>query len=308
MAAIPVTIIGGYLGAGKTTLVNHLLSRSAGRRLAVVVNEFGTTTVDREAAAAGGGDTVLVPSGCVCCSGVSELVLALAGLSSRPVPPHQILIETSGVADVSRVAEAVGARGLRLDAVLVLADAEAVRSHGGHNLVGAPVRRQLAAADLIVLNKTDLVSELEKLSVTDWISELVPMARVVETSRGRVPEALVLAQVQPTPTLGDPGLASWAWTRDAALDGPALRWWTANLPHAVLRGRGVLQLREDPVHRYVFQLVGVRWTLERDAPWGHEPPRSYLVLIGRADALDRDWLDMTIARCVAGHAHLPTSA
>jgi G3E family GTPase len=318
MDAIPVTIVAGYVGAGKTTLINHLVGQSAGRRLAVVVNDFGSTDVDQEVIAEHGGAAVSLANGCVCCTRTTELLLALAGLRSRPLPPHQILIEADSVSDPGRIAEAVGLHGLRHDSTVVIADAEAVRTHAADRVIGGPVRHQLAAADLVVLNKTDLVTQVEKSAVCDWISELVPTARVVETSYGRVPVPLVLAEDESNaparvmglrdPSAADLEYASWAWAHDKALDEPAFRWWAANLPEGTLRGEGVLYLEGDPLHRHVFHLVGSRWTLERDALWGKKFPRSHLVLIGRTHTLDPLWLDMMIARCVAHHHHVGVSA
>ena len=318
--AIPVTIIAGHLGAGKTTLVNHVLAQSRDRRLAVIVNDFGSTDLDPELLGPGG--TVTLADGCICCARSTELVLALAGLRSRRLPPDQILIEASGMSNPRRIAESVGLGGLRLDGTVVVVDAEAVRTHALDRIIGAPLRQQLLAADLIVLNKVDQVTEMEKNAVCDWISELVPAARLVETSHGRVHLPLVLSQEREEPAwpaspssvtlaepiLGDPEYGSWACGFDDPLDGAAVRWWAANLPDGILRGTGVLFLEEDPLHRYDFHLVGSRWTLERDTLWGREPPRSRMVLIGRSLTLNHRWLDMTIGRCVVHHAHVGTSA
>ena len=311
MSATPVTIISGYLGAGKTTLVNSLLSRCPGRQLAVVVNDFGNIPIDPALMA--GTDALSVTHGCACCTRATDLVLALGRLLSRRPEPEQVLIEASGVSDPRRIAEAIVLHGLRLDGIVVLADAEAVRSHGEDAMVGPWVRHQLDSADLIVLNKTDLVSGPERNSVRHWISEVAPEAHIVETSHGRVPVSLVLAGPdadEPPVALrrahqgrpAHPEFGSWGCTLDAALDGAAFRWWAASLPEPILRGKGIVFLAEDPRHRYVFQLVGGRWSLERGKPWEDEPRRSRLTLIGRALGIDERWLDMTMARCVAGQA------
>src|SRR4029079_14131014 len=190
-AATPVTIISGYLGAGKTTLVNSLLSRCAGRLVAVVVNDFGSIPIDPALMA--GTDALSVSHGCACCTRAPDLLLALGRLLSRRPEPEQVLIEASGVSDPRRIAEAIVLHGLRLDGIVVLADAEAVRSHGEDAMVGPWVRHQLDSADLIVLNKIDLVSGPERNSVRHWISEVAPEAHIIETSHGRVPVSLVLA-------------------------------------------------------------------------------------------------------------------
>ncbi|HEY9443499.1 MAG TPA: GTP-binding protein [Gemmatimonadales bacterium] len=310
-AATPVTIISGYLGAGKTTLVNSLLSRCAGRQVAVVVNDFGSIPIDPALMA--GTDALSVSHGCACCTRAGDLLLALARLLSRHPAPEQVLIEASGVSDPRRIADTVILHGLRLDGIVALADAEAVRSHGDDAMVGPWVRHQLGAADLIVLNKTDLVSGAERSSVRHWISDVAPGAHVVETSQGRVPVSLVLAgpdadepAVAQRPTgqgrPAHPEFGAWGCTLATPLDGAAFRWWAASLPEPILRGKGVLFLAEDPRRRYVFQLVGGRWSLECGEPWENEPRRSRITLIGPASGMDERWLDMTIARCVAGQA------
>ena len=241
----------------------------------------------------GGTDALSVSHGCACCTRATDLVLALARLLSRRPAPEQVLIEASGVSDPRRIADAVILHGLRLDGIVALADAEAVRSHGEDAMVGPWVRHQLGAADLIVLNKTDLVSRAERNSVRHWLSDVAPGAHSSETSQGRVPVSLVLAGPEADePAGGSPERPARGGRRirnsahgDApsptALDGAAFRWWAASLPKPILRGKGVLFLAEDPRHRYVFQLVGGRWSLECGEPWENEPPRSRITLIGR---------------------------
>jgi len=316
-AAIPVTIIGGCVGAGKTTFINHLLAGSGTHRLAVVTNEFGSTPLDRQRIAQMRGTTVDLADGCACCTHAAELVLTLASLCGGPQPPTQILIEANGASDPRRIASVVGLRGLRFDALVAIADAEAIRALAGDPDSGAPVRRQLVAADIIVLNKIDLVTPSEKDAVRDWVSELVPGARIVEASHGRVPTELVVGPEAerrgpgseadgPALTMDDAEYARWVWVSDEMLDGPAFRWWAANLPDGVLRSWGAMYLEEDPSHRYVFHLVGARWALVRDVPWGAEHPRNHLVLLARPHALDHRWLDMRIARCVGHHVQAPS--
>ena len=118
---IPVTVIGGYLGAGKTTLVNHLLRAADGLRLAVLVNDFGALPIDRDLIAGSDGDTLEISGGCICCSYGSDLMEALLGLPQRRPGIDRVLIETSGVALPGMVASAVGLlQGYALDGIVVL--------------------------------------------------------------------------------------------------------------------------------------------------------------------------------------------
>jgi G3E family GTPase len=304
---IPVTIVGGHAGAGKTTLLNHLLAGKAGRRLAVILDEIGGREVNRRLLRTAGATAQRVGY-----ARTAELVWALANLRSRPDPPDHIVIEASAVSDPRWLADAADLQELRLDAIVILADASAIRPHGADAAMRA-LRQQLVAADLIVLNQADRLTDLEREAEYDWISELIPTAHVVESSHARLPAALVLGEVREGPTsasamdltdlaAGERKYAWWEWSREQAFAGPSLRWWAANLPGTVLRGHGIVRLEEDPAYPYAFHHVGPRWTLVRDGPWRDEPALSRMTLIGQPRGLDPLWLDMAIDRCVAHHA------
>jgi G3E family GTPase len=308
---IPVTVIGGYVGAGKTTLVNHLVSASRSHRLAVILNDFGSTDFGPRFSLSNQDGL----DGYLSCT-TDELIQALARLCGRSEPPDHILIEANGMSDPRATIDAVDLRGLTLDAILVVADADAIRTHAQDPVVGLAVRQQLLAADLIVVNKTDLVSEAERGAVREWLSELAPMARMVDTTYSRLPPALVMASTYepgtaPAVTEADLVVANrrfglWEWSAGEPLHGAAFRWWAATLPSTVLRGAGVVCLEEDPSHRYVFRLIGAKWTLVRDGAWGTDAPHCRLLLIGLPSGLDQGWLDMIISRCVAHHERAGT--
>jgi G3E family GTPase len=299
---IPLTVVGGYLGAGKTTLVNHLLRHNAGRRFAVLVNDFGQINVDADLIAGQEDGTIALTNGCVCCSLAGGFVVALTALREREPPPEHVIVEASGVSDPHKLAQYGHMPGYRLDGTVVVADAESVRQRAADPYIGAQVRQQLLSADLLVLNKTDLVSEPEKAAVRDWLRALVPAARIVEAAQGRVAVTLLLAGEEGDggPQTGADGAprgaahahepdrdyTSWSYAGERALDGDAFRALVAALPEGVLRGKGVLFLKEDPDHRFVFQLVGKRWSVKRDAAWGDAPPRTRLVLLGLPGSLD----------------------
>jgi G3E family GTPase len=322
---IPLTVIGGYLGAGKTTFINHLLRNCGKRSLAVLMNDFGSVDLDSLLISRRRAQIISLNRGCICCARQTEFVMTLARLRSRLAPLDHVLVEASGISDPARIAEYADLHGLRLEAIICVADAEAVRVHAASSFNGLRVREQLTAADLLVFNKVDLVTEREKQSVRDWLAEVAPAARVVEATYGRIPPSLVLdwtgersaaldrvRDLEPTRFTGggadvDREYSSWSWSRDAALDGGAFRWWVASLPQTLLRGKGVLHFADDPAHRYVFHLAGRRWTLDFDDGWEGEP-RSRLVLIGPCGSFDPALLDVTIARCTTGRSSPTTSA
>src|SRR5207344_1906043 len=160
----PFTVIGGFLGAGKTTLLNRLLRRDSGRRFAVMVNDFGALDIDSRLVVDHGGDTIALANGCLCCSIGDSLVTTLLALLERPQRFDHIVVEASGVADPGRIADlAVLDPRLVRDGVIVVVDAETVRQRAEDRRVGDTIARQLAAADLLVLNKIDLAHDLPAL-------------------------------------------------------------------------------------------------------------------------------------------------
>ncbi|MDI1263786.1 MAG: GTP-binding protein, partial [bacterium] len=139
-APIPVTLIGGYLGAGKTTLVNSLLRNANGRRLAVLVNEFGSLPIDGDLITARDGNLISISGGCICCSFGSDLVAALVDMTARGQLIDHLLIETSGVALPGSIVQSIGLLpGLALDGVIVLADAETIEERARDRYMGDTV-------------------------------------------------------------------------------------------------------------------------------------------------------------------------
>ena len=168
-ARIPMSVLGGFLGTGKTTLLNRILSGSHGVRYAVLVNDFGELAVDGSLVAAHDGETVTFANGCVCCSMGDDLVDTLDRLLDADRPPEHILVEASGVADPRTIADVATLHpGLSRDLVVVLADVETVRARHEDHRLRDTVARQLAAADLLVLNKCDLVAEDEIGKAESW--------------------------------------------------------------------------------------------------------------------------------------------
>ena len=301
---IPLTVVGGFLGAGKTTLLNRLL-RDADRRLAIFVNDFGAINIDAECIRAQEGDTISLTNGCICCGMSGEFMFALAGLRDRADPPDHVVVEASGIGDVATIVRYADMPGYRRDAAIVVVDAETVASRAADGCTADHVVAQLRAADLVVLNKADLVTAEALAGTRGWLAELVPHAGIVETSFGDVPAAFLLglgdrprpAPAAPTVEHPHPEYASWSWTGEAPLDGRRLSDTISALPDGVLRVKGVLHLRDDPSHRYIVQLVGRRGSIERDRPWSDaETPSSRLVMIGLPGSIATERLDAEMAR------------
>ncbi len=267
---LPVTVVGGYLGAGKTTLVNNLLRQANGRRLAVMVNEFGALPIDASLVEAADERIVSLTGGCVCCSYGEDLVSSLAMLSALEPRPDHVLLEASGVAFPGAVAGTVGLlAGFALDGAVVLADAETVRGRAGDRYLGSTVRRQLAEADLVLLNKCDLAGDAG--AVEAWLGEAAPDARVVRAVRAQTPIDIVLGAWTgraALPADGGPfdhtdGYATATLAPPAGAEPEALARILADPAHGLLRAKGFMR-RPDGAMAAV-QTVGNRRAIS-DAP------------------------------------------
>ena len=191
---IPVTVLTGYLGAGKTTLLNRILSENHGKRYAVIVNEFGEIGIDNDLIVESDEEIYEMNNGCICCTVRGDLIRTVEGLMRRPGRFDAILVETTGLADPVPVAQTffmdddVRAK-TRLDAVVALVDAK----HLPLRLKDSrEAEDQIAFADVIVLNKTDLVTPEELSKVEGLIRAINPTARIHKTSRSAVDLSAVL--------------------------------------------------------------------------------------------------------------------
>ena len=185
---IPVTVLTGYLGAGKTTLLNRILSEPHGKKYAVIVNEFGEIGIDNELVVNADEEVFEMNNGCICCTVRGDLVRIIDGLMRRKGKFDAIIVETTGLADPAPVAqtffmdEQVGAK-TKLDAVVTVADAKWLKDR----LKDAPeAKNQIAFADVILINKTDLVTPGELAEIEARIRGLNPYARLHRTERARI--------------------------------------------------------------------------------------------------------------------------
>jgi G3E family GTPase len=191
---IPVTVLTGYLGAGKTTLLNRILSENHGKKYAVIVNEFGEIGIDNDLIIGADEEVFEMNNGCVCCTVRGDLVRILDGLMKRKGKFDAIIVETTGLADPAPVAQTFFVdedvqKNARLDAVVTVADAKWLSDR----LKDAPeAKNQIAFADVIVLNKTDLVSKPELAEVEARIRAINPYAKLHRTERCQVQLADVL--------------------------------------------------------------------------------------------------------------------
>ncbi|HTR88074.1 MAG TPA: GTP-binding protein [Reyranella sp.] len=275
---IPFTVIGGFLGAGKTTLLNRLLAGAAGRRFAVMVNDFGALDIDGRLIARHGGDTIALSNGCLCCTIGNSLVTTLLTLLETPDRFDHIVVEASGVADPGRIADlGVIDERLQRDGVIVVVDAAEGRERAADRRVADTIARQIAAADLLLLNKIDLAEDLPSLRC--WLSTQ-SAAPVLEGRHCDVPLDLLFG-LERRGRAGEAATAdafrSWSYEWQEPVERAALLKMMRD--SAVLRGKGIVRFADAPDRRSIVHLVGKRLDVAEDGPWS-DTDGSRLVLLG----------------------------
>jgi len=301
---LPVTLVTGFLGSGKTTLVNHILSNRSGVRAAVLVNELGEIGIDNELIIDTAGGMIELNNGCVCCSTNHDLVDALVRVLSRREPVDHILVETTGVADPLPVALTVQRpefrRLLRLDAIVAVADAEQFSLELCDSIAA---RNQLRHADAVLVNKCDRVDEQRLASVEAAIRALNPQARLLRTRQSAAPLPLIfdvqLFDAERTAFeqdhLATDGFVALPFRSDRPFSRDRFQaFLETGRPPGLFRGKGFLRFAEAD-QSYVFHLVGSRYALEAEARGRLDANR--LVLIGRN--LDPDALHALLSQCLA---------
>ena len=271
---LPLLVIGGYLGSGKTTLVNRILAETD-ERLAVVVNDFGDIDIDSRLITAADEDKIELANGCVCCSLSDGLLAVLDRLIETDGRYDRIVIEASGVADPGAIGQYGHLPGLRLDAALVVASAEDLESWLDDELIAETVALQLRRADAVVLSKLDLVSSAAAERARGLVAAVAPPATVVAAGA----HALAVRGVLDGGAVEGGGeLAAhrtWTWTAREPVTRERFAAMIAALPPTVVRGKGFVVVAnvEEPQE---FHLVGKRWSL-RNATSGAD--RSEVVFI-----------------------------
>ncbi|WP_027547101.1 GTP-binding protein [Bradyrhizobium sp. WSM2254] len=306
---VPILLVTGFLGAGKTTVVNHLLAHAEGRRIAAIVNDFGAINIDAELIAGASDGVVSLANGCICCSLEGDLLRTLATLLRRDPKPEYIVIETSGVADPSDIVrnlmDPVILREAPLETVLCVMDADTPPSAFDDALM----RAQLRVADIVALSKLDLADEGAGARMREAIRALRVPAVVVDARHGEIPSVLLFpAAIDRAPAPREPGpkrpaeerFETLSWTSDQPISLPRLQQAIGRLAPKLARAKGLFETVEQPGRLTVFQFAGGRATL---AP-GEAPtpgvPRSRIVFIAELGVLSKAELDGIMAGCVAG--------
>jgi G3E family GTPase len=305
---IPVTVLTGYLGAGKTTLLNRILTEPHGKRYAVIVNEFGEIGIDNDLVVGADEEVFEMNNGCICCTVRGDLIRIMDGLMKRKGKFDAIIVETTGLADPAPVAQTFFvdqdvSDAAKLDAVVTVADAKWLTDR----LKDAPeAKNQIAFADVIILNKIDLVGPDELAAVEDRIRAINPYARIHRAKNCQVPIAEVLNRnafdldriIELAPDFLEEGhhhhhdedMQSVSVRHPGAVDPDKFMPWISDLTQCegpnILRCKGIVAFPGEP-KRFVFQ--GVHMILDGDLQdtWKDgETRQSRVVFIGRN--LDED--------------------
>lgn len=286
--AIPVTLLGGYLGAGKTTLVNAILRALDVRRIVVVVNDFGEINIDEELIQSRAGNTIGLANGCICCSLNDGMLAVIDQIRSMRPPPSHVLIEVSGVGDPGAAAAWADHPGLRRQRVIVCADVHSVQRKAHDRWAADTVRAQLRSADVLLLTKTDLADDAQIARARAWLRGAVPHVPVMERLPADVGSLLDDApssngQIVPVGHIHDGNavaqFTTWLLTAERPVERACLDAVFARLTEAVVRVKGVVQTAENPERRTLVNVVDGRNDVTDGGPWRREDRGSRLVVI-----------------------------
>ncbi|MBD0415135.1 CobW family GTP-binding protein [Oryzicola mucosus] len=315
----PVTVLTGYLGAGKTTLLNRILSEQHGKKYAVIVNEFGEVGIDNDLIVDADEEVFEMNNGCICCTVRGDLIRIIEGLMRRKNRFDAILVETTGLADPAPVAQTFFVddevrQKTKLDAIVTVVDAKHLLSEIDQ---AHEAQEQLAFADIVILNKIDLVTPEELAAVEARIRKINPTATIRQSMRCDVPLDQVLdrgafdldrvLEVEPDFLEGnhdhhhDDHVTSFSLVTETALDPHKFLPWVQMITQRfgidMLRMKGILSFKDDD-DRFVVQAVHMLLEGDHQRPWKKDEPRvSRLVFIGRN--LPRDVIEDGFMRCLA---------
>ncbi|MFZ4777541.1 MAG: CobW family GTP-binding protein [Terrimicrobiaceae bacterium] len=318
MDRTPVTILTGFLGAGKTTLLNRILTEEHGLKIAVIENEFGEIGIDHELVINADEEIFEMNNGCICCSVRGDLIRILGNLMKRRDKFDHILIETTGLADPGPVVQTFFVddemkEKLSINAVVTLVDAKHILLHLDDS---DEAREQIAFADVLLLNKCDLVSEADLDGLEKRIRSMNALAKIFRTTNAGIEIAKVMDvggfnldhAMEVDPHFLEAGhhhhhsdnVTSVGIEHAGDCDGKKLNEWLSRIVREqgadIFRMKGVFALKDGP-DRIIFQGVHMIIDAANGGPWGDRPRHNSLVFIGRN--LDRAALNAGFRSCLA---------
>lgn len=307
---LPITLIGGFLGAGKTTLLNSLLMQGEGRRLAVLVNDFGELNIDAKLVVKVEGQRMELANGCICCSIRDDLVAGVQSLLDADPQPEQLLIETSGVSDPLNILCTFNTSAVRRRVFLenVVTVVDALHAFDANTPeIETLFERQIRGAYMIVLNRTQAAGAERAREVRERINALLPGAAIIETADGTVPLSLLLGDARlgqsnfrPEPTMDARAhpFDSMVFRTSRPLRRVDFLRVMKQLADRVYRAKGFVNFRNYPLTT-LYQKVGSFESCVDGGAWGVATPHTELVLIGMARGFDRDAITQLLDGCCA---------
>jgi G3E family GTPase len=305
---LPIAVIGGFLGAGKTTLINRLLSAAGAARTAVLVNDFGAIDIDRQLLAGREAQVLTLANGCLCCALRNDLVAQVAELlQQRGAAISRMLIETSGVADPAQVVHTLGYPRLRelvaVSCVATLIDAS--RFAGLSGAARELAEAQVLAADVAVITKTDLALPQQAEPLRAYCRTLgirsldpadAPGLLVALFGEGALSADALRVSAVPA---ADSIFESWCFEEQRPLSLPLLRQTLASLPPEIYRAKGFVSLAEVPDGQCLVQVVGERVECARASAPREPSARGVLVFIGLRGRIEWRALESRLRACLA---------
>lgn len=291
-SVLPIILIAGYLGSGKTTLLNRLLASAGGRRLAVLVNDFGAINVDEKLVEGAVDGVVALENGCICCSLEGGLHSAIVKVLRSGTAPEAILIEASGVSNAGELVRILSDDAMqgfaRLELVVMTFDCDYWQgcSAAERDLI----QSQLRHASVVILTKADLVGEPEREAARTLVQQASPGVLIIPSPAAEVTLDVLLgsdmrcndrtlAAAGESPQPAHHLFRNWQLREAAPFSKARFQAMLAQLPPETVRGKGYLHLAEHPATRFLFQLVGKRASVVPAGDWGQSAPRTELVFI-----------------------------
>ncbi len=307
---IPVTIVTGFLGAGKTTLLNRVLNQAHGRRIGVIINDFGAINIDAELVSHVNDGMVSLANGCICCAIRSDLISAVLKLAHSAEKPEHIIIESSGVTvpdglkAVFSIPEVTCS--VYLNGIVTVVNAEQLMTLPGPELKLA--KQQISGSDLILLNRIDLAEQVMIDEAEHYILKIRSGVAVIKTRHCDIPMSILTGfETANKPGLNSPSgkpfdlnhttsygvniehaelFESYTYDSYQPLNLDSFKQFLQLLPKSVYRAKGMLFTVDKKLKRYIFQLVGRRATIVSESDWNDKPQQTRIVFITQKATVD----------------------